>query len=1386
MEFICTDDQGQPQAVSAVMDIQDQDHCLSENTMPEIEVETGNASFGACKENETILITQPEKLTRGMSEGVILCSPTATTDQDLAQGDCCDFLKPIVSLDGVYTCLNNDSSTAARSTATLAPASVVSTAETMTGQSLNDIVLSASCKSDDCHATDLLRSLSHSSNDSDSDIPAARLSELYIFESEAHDFILSPEPNPQDIQCPQAMPLSQTVADISFTTYEAGDSSRAVTKYDQDLSDDQIIVQCELGESNSPRLGSPAIDACDVAQTNTDAVSKTTRNDSPVELWLDACPYFTVDETEDRNLSIQSVMQDSMTITSDFSVPTEETQRSGYSQNACEMIGWSFDDKSWGPPVERWSSVDSWASALSDWTEIISSPAEDLTAAFTEIGAEIDALTQALAEVTTQIEAELQSEKADDVLDKSIMGVQDKPSDSQNIAEVSGNTGQSGLIQERERTGCTRTTELKQSDHLEPQKQFMGSCEVTASEMFNEDTRAQSVTHGAAFEADTGLLDVRFDSLVTDLSNDVILNIQEDTDCEHRRPSNRLQISEPDGDNKCEVKYEASLSSLDFVAEQDTGRICTTSKTLNVIHQRNKTQGTPFLNTPTPTNVPEVYGEPGLNVHLPPNTLADFDGACQVEPLWGSPKFIIPLAPLSSGSSLVTQATRSSLNEDQEPTSLCRDSVYDPSEVLDCQPESDEVTDFSSESSEEIASSEHPETDSSSDLKPGEISQCYFTKGKSIFEEGRDLLNLAVIPNDHFIVSDVNRVACFTLDLYDPFAPLVTQSLAERMPHKTHKSSTEGKTRSKKERPAGQPHGVHTCRKQENLNKNVEAGQQPHTLKENLTREQDNKLEHTEPAKETGVAPHKEMGRRHSKKKKKHTGKSTAELLAEAEYEVNADTAKADILKEKSPPKGVDQPIASNKNIEKPETPTVSNDKQSQKISVPNVDDIIKKRRLAQDKFGKIVSSLESKLTKGDTSKGVEDKANVGTTRRKAYSEVVKQKPIEPKVVQPIQAVSVSGDPQSLCLYCQFSDLLTDYTITWRKDRTTLSEIKRSAGDESRISLTISNACHKDLGKYQCELRSAHKVVTLDFQLTYELLSEIVIPATPKTTPSAPLELGHEEESVHCSRLMFKEDFLAEQYFGESHSASILTEKIHFGEGMHRRAFRTTLQAGQIPLLVQGHSCVLKVHNAISYGTKNNEELVEKNFNLAVEECQVQNTAREYIKAYNTVAQSFDAFGPVPEIIPIYLVHRPSNDIPYATLEEELIGDFVKYSVKDGKEINLMRKDSEAGQKCCAFQHWVYHHTEGNLLVTDMQGVGMRLTDVGIATCKKGYRGFKGNCATSFIDQFKALHQCNNYCEILGLKSLQPKPKKSAPVPKTKPDVTPKKKMFELTAKGKS
>lgn len=100
---------------------------------------------------------------------------------------------------------------------------------------------------------------------------------------------------------------------------------------------------------------------------------------------------------------------------------------------------------------------------------------------------------------------------------------------------------------------------------------------------------------------------------------------------------------------------------------------------------------------------------------------------------------------------------------------------------------------------------------------------------------------------------------------------------------------------------------------------------------------------------------------------------------------------------------------------------------------------------------------------------------------------------------------------------------------------------------------------------------------------------------------AAPAEVVMEEEDVQCSRLLFKEDFLSTQYFGENQPVSIVTEKVHFGEGMHRRAFRTKLHTGQVPLLLSGDSCVLKVHNSISHGTKNNEELIQRNFHLAVE-----------------------------------------------------------------------------------------------------------------------------------------------------------------------------------------
>ncbi|XP_029941512.1 alpha-protein kinase 2 [Salarias fasciatus] len=1145
-------------------------------------------------------------------------------------------------------------------------------------------------------------------------------------------------------------------------------------------------------------------------------------NDSPVELWLDACQYL-----------------------------AGETQVSGCDPDGSDGIGWADDDtRGWGPRVERWSSVDSWATALSDWTGIIEVPPEDFTAAFAEIGAEIDALTHALTEVNTPGDKKGHNlQPTEQAQPQLAMGVQDQAPKEQNIPESSFHSSQSCLSfcleapgfglcdrnsSQSEESLCDSTQEGKYPEESESspyttsEHSFMGSSDVTVGSLGGYGTGSTCY----------GDLDVcQLDDYVTSLDTDVFiskrdtvpLSITEDTDLDCPAKTFR--------DGLCEVTDECSIPQLDWRC-----RLAEAGK-----EENQPAEDPEFFTTRalTGSRAPGVDTQPGqhFNVytHLPFDTLPDLDGVCQVGPPRESPKFIMPLAPLSIGSSLVCR-TSSSLEGDQTFSKRHLNDRDLSCELLRCctvAPASDGITGKLSPESEELIrqkeNTEHTAEKPSPEVEKGtsDASHCSFTAEKNTFKEitdlNRQLENLIAAPGDHLFISKKNRVACITLNLYEPFtsraatsisiaAQTENQKITENMPHKTHKGSAENKSRSKKERSTGHYHGAQGPKKQDNIphlgstqqsckkNEAHPATADNHNS-ENTTAGLEDKEEKL--VIDTDVLNEKSTTKAHGKKKKKHVQSAVSavglgEPLAEVENGAKPKTAKGRLdLSEAKPDakaqKDSDQTDIAHKKAQLEVTATQGEpkpphhtDHQPKKFTSPLKDDAIKRRRLSEDKFGKLVSALESKLPgPPPKAKADEFKADVSANRKKAYSEVVKQRlppKEELKVVQPIQAVSVSGDPQSLCLWCQFAAVFSDYTVTWSREGTVLAELKRSAGDESRVSVTISNASHKDLGKYQCRLSTSHGSVTLDYVLTYEVLSEIVIPLSPKIISAAEVELVSEEEDVQFSKLMFKEDFLSEQYFGENKPISILTEKVHFGEGMHRRAFRTKLHGGQIPLLVPGHPCVLKVHNSISYGTKNNEELIQKNFTLAVEECHVQNTAREYIMAYTAAAQAIEAFGDVPEIIPIYLIHRPSNDIPYATLEEELIGDFVKYSVKDGKEINLMRRDSEAGQKCCAFQHWVYQKTEGNLLVTDMQGVGMRLTDVGIATCKKGYKGFKGNCATSFIDQFKVLHQCNFYCELLCLKSLQPKPKKpaAAPKPKPQPSAAPKKKTFGPTLKGKS
>lgn len=483
---------------------------------------------------------------------------------------------------------------------------ISSTLESLMEQSVNETFSSSS--SEYSRATYLLRSLSHQSDSLESDTAIAPMSDLYIFESETQDFILSPTIDPQEIKCPEYPSLSQTEgkeADRDCDTHALMcDSAEVVTQCHQGSTEEWAMVNYESEVSQHTGLKPPAVDACgpglmsvnDVRQGKAEVSGLTPqakRSDSPIELWLDACQYLAGEDTEERDFldkTGHSVMQGGLSAIGDLSFPPGETQVSGYNPDGSDMIGWSSDDtKGWGPPVERWSSVDSWASALSDWAGIITAPPEDITAAFTEIGAEIDALTQALAEVNTHTDTETsiegQSQESSVQAQSQTqphMGVQDQPLEAQNIPESSVLCGQSCLslhldaagLELRDRESCDSVESLCDSTPFTQEKKepgeihsrqaenspycghkhsSMGSSAATVAspEGYSVDVTAVALKPGCTSSSDLDLCHFGgyTESLETDIfiSNEevpIILNIIEDRDLEGQNAPGELTIKQ--------------------------------------------------------------------------------------------------------------------------------------------------------------------------------------------------------------------------------------------------------------------------------------------------------------------------------------------------------------------------------------------------------------------------------------------------------------------------------------------------------------------------------------------------------------------------------------------------------------------------------------------------------------------------------------------------------------------------------------------------------------------------------------------------------------------------------------------------------------------------
>ncbi|XP_060933288.1 alpha-protein kinase 3 [Limanda limanda] len=350
-----------------------------------------------------------------------------------------------------------------------------------------------------------------------------------------------------------------------------------------------------------------------------------------------------------------------------------------------------------------------------------------------------------------------------------------------------------------------------------------------------------------------------------------------------------------------------------------------------------------------------------------------------------------------------------------------------------------------------------------------------------------------------------------------------------------------------------------------------------------------------------------------------------------------------------------------------------------------------------------------------------------------------------PQVIRKIRGEPFPDASGHLKLWCQFFNVLSDSVIKWYREEEEILEVKRSGGDETQVALAIVLASNQDCGVYGCTITNEYGTDTTDFLLSSDVLSDILL--------KDDLEVG---EEIEMTPLLFTKGLVDCGTWGDKYFGRIMTEAVHLGEGCARKASKVRVIYGLDPVFDSGSNCIIKIKNPVAYGTKQESNLAERNLEITKQECKVQNMIREYCKIFTAEARVNENFGFSLEVIPQYLMYRPANSVPYATVETNLEGVFQKYCMMDPKGQLITQTVSEMEQKCSSFQHWIHEWTHGNLLVTRLEGVETKLTNVRVVTKSKGYQGLTEYGSPEVFDQFLTQHQCNYYCGLLCLRSLKP------------------------------
>ncbi|XP_019935267.2 alpha-protein kinase 3 [Paralichthys olivaceus] len=370
---------------------------------------------------------------------------------------------------------------------------------------------------------------------------------------------------------------------------------------------------------------------------------------------------------------------------------------------------------------------------------------------------------------------------------------------------------------------------------------------------------------------------------------------------------------------------------------------------------------------------------------------------------------------------------------------------------------------------------------------------------------------------------------------------------------------------------------------------------------------------------------------------------------------------------------------------------------------------------------------------------------NLKTEEQGKPTEKSKHDPFRaPQVIRKIRAETFTDASGHLKLWCQFFNVLRDSTIKWYKNEEVITQIKRNAGDETQVNLAIVQASCRDFGVYGCSITNEYGTDSTDTLLSAEIIAGM----------SLREDLGVGEE-IEMMPLIFTKGVADSSVWANKLFGRITMQESHIGYGCSHKVWRAKVIYGLEPVFESADTCIIKVRNPIAYGGKEESGLIERNLDIIKQDCKIQNLAREYCKIFSAEARVIDNFGSSLEVIPVYLMYRPANTVPYATVEADLTGVYQKHSVLDHTGRLEMKTGTEVEQKCCSLQHWIFQWTNGNLLLTRLEGVDTKITNVGISVKSTGHQGLSIEGNPKVFEQFVSQHQCNYFCGLLGLRSLK-------------------------------